>query len=126
MENDLASEIFELDRCIECGCCVAACGTARMREDFIGATSINRMARFHIDPRDERTPQDFYDLIGDDNGVFGCMGLLACEDVCPKKLPLQDQLGIMRRMLALSSVKGIVPASILKKMNKGCSCHAKN
>lgn len=126
MENELATEIFELDRCIECGCCVSACGTARMREDFIGATSINRMARFHIDPRDERTPQDFYDLIGDDNGVFGCMGLLACEDVCPKKLPLQDQLGIMRRMLALNSVKGIVPASILKKMNKGCGCHAKN
>lgn len=125
MENDLANEIFELDRCIECGCCVAACGTARMRNDFLGATSINRLARFYIDPRDERSPQDFYDLIGDDNGVFGCMGLLACEDVCPKKLPLQDQLGIMRRMLSLHSVKGIIPAAILNKLDRRCSCHEK-
>lgn len=31
MEPQLAEEIYELDRCIECGCCVAACGTARMR-----------------------------------------------------------------------------------------------
>lgn len=82
---------------------MAACGTARMREDFIGATAINRMARFYIDPRDNRTPADYYDLIGDDNGVFGCMGLLACDNVCPKQLPLQDQLGIMRRMVSAES-----------------------
>lgn len=35
---------FELDRCIECGCCIAACGTARMRKDFLGAATINRLA----------------------------------------------------------------------------------
>ena len=37
MEPDLADRIYELDRCIECGCCVAACGTAQMRADFAGA-----------------------------------------------------------------------------------------
>lgn len=124
MDNALANQIFELDRCIECGCCVAACGTARMREDFIGATSINRMARFYIDPRDDRNASDFYDLIGDDNGVFGCMGLLACDNVCPKQIPLQDQLGIMRRMVALESVRAIIPDFIRKKL-QGCgSCKA--
>jgi len=123
MENRLANEIFELERCVECGCCVAACGTARMREDFMGAAAINRLARFRIDPRDNRTPEDFYELIGDDTGVFGCMGLLACEDVCPKEIPLQDQLGIMRRMLALHSVRGIVPRALIKKLDKGC-CHS--
>lgn len=122
MEDPLAREIFELDRCIECGCCVAACGTARMREDFLGATSINRMARFHIDPRDTRGPADFYELIGNDQGVFGCMGLLGCQDVCPKELPLQDQLGIMRRMLALESVKGIVPQSLRNLIDRKCGC----
>lgn len=125
MENALAQEIFELDRCIECGCCVSACGTARMREDFIGATSINRLARFYIDPRDNRTRQDFYELVGNDQGVFGCLGLLACEDVCPKQLPLQDQLGIMRRMLAMESVKGIVPRSVQNFMDRTCNCHKK-
>lgn len=125
MDDALAKEIFELDRCIECGCCIAACGTARMREDFLGATSINRMARFSIDPRDTRSRKDFYELIGNDQGVFGCMGLLACEDVCPKQLPLQDQLGIMRRMLAMESVKGLVPESLLRRMQPSCTCHQK-
>ncbi len=118
MDNELATQIFELDRCIECGCCVAACGNARMREDFIGATSINRLARFYTDPRDNRTPADFFELVGDDKGVFGCMGLLACEDVCPKQLPLQDQLGIMRRMITVESVKNIIPRTLLKKLQK--------
>ena len=122
MDNELATQIFELDRCIECGCCVAACGTALMRKDFIGATSINRMARFYIDPRDQRTPKDFYDLIGDDNGVFGCMGLLACDDICPKQIPLQDQLGIMRRMVSIESVRGWLPEGIRKRLSGGCGC----
>lgn len=127
MENALANEIFELDRCIECGCCVAACGTARMREDFIGATAINRVARFYIDPRDERSPENYYELIGNDSGVFGCMGLLGCEDVCPKKIPLQDQLGIMRRMLALHAVRGILPGAVLNRLqNPGRCCHEKH
>jgi fumarate reductase iron-sulfur subunit len=99
MEPELAEEIYELDRCIECGCCVAGCGTARMREDFVGAVGLAKVARFRLDPRDERTDEDFYELVGDDNGVFGCMSLLACHDVCPKGLPLQTQIAFIRRKM---------------------------
>ncbi|UCH52482.1 MAG: fumarate reductase iron-sulfur subunit, partial [Pseudomonadota bacterium] len=76
MDPGLAEEIYLLDRCIECGCCIAACGTARMHTDFVGAVGLNRIARFRLDPRDTRTDADYYELIGDDHGVFGCMSLL--------------------------------------------------
>jgi fumarate reductase iron-sulfur subunit len=99
MEPALAEKIYELDRCIECGCCVAACGTARMREDFVGAVGLNKIARFRLDPRDTRSDEDFYELVGDDKGVFGCMSLLGCHDVCPKKLPLATQLAFIRRKM---------------------------
>jgi len=99
MEPELAEKIYELDRCIECGCCVAACGTARMREDFVGAVGLNKIARSRLDPRDTRSDDDFYELVGDDNGVFGCMSLLGCHDVCPKKLPLATQLAFIRRKM---------------------------
>ena len=62
MEPELAEKIYELDRCIECGCCVAACGTARMREDFVGAVGLNKIARFRLDPRDARSDDDYYEL----------------------------------------------------------------
>ena len=100
MDPDLADRIYELDRCIECGCCVAACGTARMRPDFVGAVGLNKIARFSLDPRDARSEQDYYELIGSDDGVFGCMTLLACHDVCPKELPLQTQIAFVRRRMA--------------------------
>jgi fumarate reductase iron-sulfur subunit len=105
MDNALAEEIYELERCIECGCCVASCGTANMREDFVGAVAMNRIARFMMDPRDERTADEYFEVIGTDEGIFGCMGLLACEDVCPKNIPLQDQLGILRRRMGWNAVK---------------------
>lgn len=102
VDPELAQETFELDRCIECGICVASCGTAIMREDFIGAVGLNRIARFKVDPLDERSDEDFYELVGDDNGVFGCMTLLGCEDNCPKHLPLQSKIAYMRRKLAMA------------------------
>ena len=105
MDPDLAEKLYGLDRCIECGCCVAACGTARMRADFVGAVGINKIARFGLDPRDQRSDADFYELIGDDTGVFGCMSLLACHDVCPKKLPLQTQIAYVRRKMVREGVK---------------------
>jgi fumarate reductase iron-sulfur subunit len=105
MEPELAEAIYELDRCIECGSCVAGCGTLRMREDFVGAVGLNKIARFRLDPRDERSDEDFYELIGDDSGVFGCMSLLGCHDVCPKGLPLQTQIAFLRRKMAVVGFK---------------------
>ena len=101
MDNVLAEEIYELERCIECGCCVAACGKANMAPDgFMGATAFNRIVRFMMDPRDKRTKDEYFEVVGNEDGIFGCLGLLGCEDICPKKLPLQDQLGMLRRKMS--------------------------
>ncbi len=101
MEPELAQQIYELERCIECGCCVAACATAQMREDFVGAAGLNKIARLRIDPRETRTDAQFYELVGDENGVFGCMTLLGCEDNCPKNLNLSTQIAFVRRKMLI-------------------------
>ncbi|HEY5717973.1 MAG TPA: fumarate reductase iron-sulfur subunit [Motiliproteus sp.] len=103
MEPELAEQIYELDRCIECGCCIAACGTKLMREDFLGAVAFMRVARFRLDSRDQRSDSDWYELIGDDQGIFGCMSLLGCEDLCPKELPHQTQIAFLRRKMIAAS-----------------------
>ena len=105
MEPALADEIYELDRCVECGCCVAGCGNIQMNNDFVGAVGLNKVARFHLDPRDDRSDEEYYDLIGDEDGVFGCMSLLGCEDVCPKDLPLQSKIAYLRRMMVSTALK---------------------
>ena len=106
MSNEQALAIYELDRCIECGCCLAACGTAQMRPDFIGAAGMLRIARFLVDPRDQRADADFFEVVGTDEGVFGCIGLLGCEDYCPKKLPNMTQIAYLRRKMTLAALRG--------------------
>jgi fumarate reductase iron-sulfur subunit len=105
MEPATAEAIYELERCTECGCCIAGCGAAQMREDYVGAVGLNQIARFRLDPRDQRADADFYQLIGDDDGVFGCLSLLGCHDVCPKGLPLQTQIAFLRRKMVKAGLK---------------------
>lgn len=99
IEPKEADEVFELDRCIECGCCIASCATKIMRDDFIGGAGMNRIVRFMIDSHDNRSDEDWYEIVGDDDGVFGCMSLIACHDTCPKNLPLQSKIAYLRRKM---------------------------
>lgn len=105
MKNEVVLEIYEADRCIECGCCIAGCATVNIREEFLGAAGINRVARFILDPRDERTNKQYFDVLGTEEGAFGCMGLMACEDNCPMEIPLQKQLAFVRRKLVAMGLK---------------------
>ena len=100
-----AQAVYELDRCIECGCCLAACATAQMRGDFLGAAGLVRLARFLVDPRDRRSDAEVFEVVGMDDGIFGCIGLLACQDFCPKDLPLATQMAYLRRKLARASFR---------------------
>ena len=97
MSDDLADAIYENDRCIECGCCVASCGVANLDDQFLAGAGLNRVARFMLDPRDQRSDTEWYDVVAGENGVFGCFGMMACADVCPKELPLLDVYAYLRR-----------------------------
>jgi len=99
MSDDLAQSIYEGDRCIECGCCVASCGVATVNADFLGAAGLNRLARFMLDPRDRRSESDWFEIVSTDEGVFGCIGMMACADVCPKDLPLLEVYAYLRRRM---------------------------
>jgi fumarate reductase iron-sulfur subunit len=100
MEPDEAAKLYELERCVECGVCVSACATAQMRDTFVGAVGMMKIARFELDSRDARTADDFYHVIGTQDGVFGCMTLLGCQDNCPKDLPHMQQIAYLRRKMA--------------------------
>ena len=103
MDDDTAEEIYEHDRCIECGCCVASCGVANVNDDFFGPAGLNRIARFAMDPRDEREASEWFDLVSNQDGVFGCIGMMACHDVCPKELPLLEVYAYLRRKAVTSA-----------------------
>jgi fumarate reductase iron-sulfur subunit len=104
MNDELAQAIYEGDRCIECGCCVAACGIANVEPEFYGAAGLNRIARFMIDPRDKREANNWFEVVSSNEGIFGCVGLMACHDVCPKELPLLEVHAYLRRRMLASKI----------------------
>ena len=106
MDDDTAHKIYESDRCIECGCCIASCGIANINAEFLGAAGLNRVARFAMDPRDARDGAEWFDVVANEHGVFGCIGMMACEDICPKELPLLDVYAFLRRKSLSSALSG--------------------
>jgi fumarate reductase iron-sulfur subunit len=76
---------------------VASCGVANVNSEFLAAAGLNRVARFMMDPRDTREDDDWFDVVAGPQGVFGCVGLMACADVCPKELPLLEVYSYLRR-----------------------------
>ncbi|MBO2588369.1 fumarate reductase iron-sulfur subunit [Shewanella algae] len=100
MDPEEAARLYELERCVECGVCVSACATKQMRDTFVGAVGMMKIARFELDSRDARSAEDFYHVIGNQDGVFGCMTLLGCQDNCPKDLPHMQQIAYLRRKMA--------------------------
>lgn len=105
MSDDEALAIYESDRCIECGCCVASCGAANLKPGFAGPAGLNRMARFMMDPRDARDDKAWFDVVASEDGVFGCIGMMACHDVCPKELPLLEVYAYLRRKTLAARLK---------------------
>lgn len=105
MSSDEAERIYELDRCIECGLCVAACGAIQINPDYLGPVGLLRMARFAIDPRDSRSDRIIYETVGTEDGVFGCIGLTACDDYCPKDLPIVTQMAYLRRKATIAALR---------------------
>ena len=104
MDPEEAARLYELERCVECGVCVSACATKQMRDTFVGAVGMMKIARFELDSRDARSVEDFYHVIGNQDGVFGCMTLLGCQDNCPKDLPHMQQIAYLRRKMATALV----------------------
>jgi hypothetical protein len=58
---------------------------------------------------------DYCELVGDDDGVFGCMSLLACHDVCPKNLPLATQIAFVQRAMVEQRLEWNPPCAPLRK-----------
>lgn len=105
MDDDLAQAIYEGERCIECGCCVASCAAASLNPDFAGPAGLNRIARFMTDPRDTRSDTDWFEVVSTGDGIFGCLGMMACHDVCPKELPLLEVYAYLRRKMLGSRLR---------------------
>jgi fumarate reductase iron-sulfur subunit len=96
--------VYEAERCIECGICIEACGSAHLNPKYLGPAGLNRAYRFLIDTRDERTLDDMAEQLFSEDGLFGCEAMLGCRNFCPKEIPLPYHFGILRRRIVMRAL----------------------
>lgn len=107
MTDKLAAELYERERCIECGICVSACPAASYGDKFISASGSQKALRFFLDPRnkDKLAIEKLSNILASDEGLWGCHGIGACENFCPKEIPLTRQLAESRRTILRLIIK---------------------
>jgi len=79
--------------CINCMLCYSACPVVGTEENFLGPAAIALAQRYNLDSRDQGGEQR-EDLLGDDEGGWGCTFVGECSRVCPKDV---DPAGAIQR-----------------------------
>lgn len=75
----------EFSMCINCMLCYSACPELDGDPDFIGPAALALAHRYNLDSRDKGN-QERLDVIGSEEGVWGCAFVGECAEVCPKNV----------------------------------------
>lgn len=90
-----------VDACIMCGACVAACTSHEVSPGFLGPAALAKAERFLADPREpnEAKQERLVELDGP-NGIWDCTRCNFCVQVCPKDVkPMEAIIRLRRRAI---------------------------
>jgi fumarate reductase iron-sulfur subunit len=76
---------YAYSQCINCLLCYAACPQYGLNTDFTGPAALALLHRYNADSRDQgRSARS--DILNAEEGVWGCMMVGYCSEVCPKSV----------------------------------------
>ncbi len=91
-------DFHNVDACIMCGACVAACTTHEVSKGFIGPAALAKAARFVSDPREpELAKRERLLALQEDDGIWDCVRCNFCVQVCPKDVKPMEAIIRLRR-----------------------------
>ncbi|MDZ4734113.1 MAG: succinate dehydrogenase iron-sulfur subunit [Nitrospirota bacterium] len=98
-ERDLAtSQFHNVDACIMCGACVAACTVHEVSKGFAGPAALAKADRFLSDPRESpSTTSARLAALQDEDGIWDCTRCNFCVEVCPKDVKPMEAIVRLRR-----------------------------
>ena len=94
--RDAYSAFNNVDACIMCGACVAACTVYEVDKRFIGPAALAKAYRFVADPR-ESTVQERLENLQGTGGIWDCTRCNYCVEVCPKDVNPMEAIVRLRR-----------------------------
>ena len=93
-------------RCIQCGCCTSSCNIAAGDEQYLGPAAIVNGYRFYMDEREgEDIRNHRLEILEQAHGVWGCQTQFSCTTVCPKDIPITEEIQEMKRESIKENIK---------------------
>ncbi len=92
------SQFHNVDACIMCGACVAACTTHEVSNGFAGPAALAKADRFLSDPRESHSSNSArLSSLQDAHGMWDCTRCNFCVEVCPKDVQPMEAIIRLRR-----------------------------
>ena len=92
------SRYHNVDACIMCGACVAACTVHEVSPRFAGPAALAKADRFLSDPREpERVKRARLEVLQEAHGIWDCTRCNFCVEVCPKDVKPMEAIIRLRR-----------------------------
>ena len=91
-------QIKMASRCIQCGCCTSSCNPSQTDDEYIGPAAIVKGYRFYMDEREGADAQERrLELLDKEHGLWQCHTQFSCTTVCPKDIPITEEIQEMKR-----------------------------
>jgi succinate dehydrogenase / fumarate reductase iron-sulfur subunit len=91
-------QFHNVDGCIMCGACVAACTSHEVSKQFLGPAALAKADRFFADPREpEAAKRHRLAELGEEHGIWDCTRCNFCVEVCPKDVKPMEAIIRLRR-----------------------------
>jgi succinate dehydrogenase / fumarate reductase iron-sulfur subunit len=91
-------QFHNVDACIMCSACVAACTSYEVSRGFLGPAALAKAARFVSDPRESDAAKHLrLEELEKENGMWDCVRCNYCVQVCPKDVRPMEAIVRLRR-----------------------------
>jgi len=98
-------QFHNVDACIMCGACVAACTTHEVSKGFLGPAALAKADRFLSDPRESPAAKHArLSELEKDDGIWDCVRCNFCVQVCPKDVKPMEAIIRLRRAAIASGL----------------------
>ncbi len=108
MAEELRAKMYELSKCMTCGCCLEACPQVNDYSDFIGPAAISQVRLFNSHPTGKMHASKRLEALMGKGGLHDCGNAQNCVRVCPKEIPLTDSIAEMGRAISIYALKKLL------------------